>query len=362
MKHKTIKAMLISMGVMGGTAFAQEQLNVYNWSDYIAPGALKQFEKETGIKVNYDVYSSNEVLEAKLMAGRSGYDLVVPSNSFLERQIAAGIYQPIDKSKLSNYGNLDPAILKSLAANDPGNKYAVPYMWGTIGLGYNVDMIKKRLGVSSINSLDVLFDPKIVSKLKDCGVTVLDSPAEVIDIVNNYRGIDPNSQSPAELKKSAEVLRAVRPYYKYFDSSRYISDLANGEVCLVLGYNGDVLQAKTRAEEAGQGVKIDFVVPKEGTLAFLDTMAIPKDAQHPAAALKFINFILNGKNSATLSNYVFYASPNTAAEPFLDPDVKNNKAIYPPESVKDKLFVQKTNSARFDRLLTRAWTNIKTGR
>lgn len=362
MKHKTITAILVAMGVMGGTAFAQEQLNIYNWSDYIAPGAVKQFEEETGIKVNYDVYASNEALEAKLMAGRSGYDLVVPSNSFLERQIVAGIYQPIDKSKLSNYGNLDPAILKSLATNDPGNKYAVPYMWGTIGLGYNVDMIKKRLGVSSIDSLDVILDPKIVSKLQDCGVAVLDSPAEIMSIVNNYRGIDPNSQDKEELKKSSAVLAAARPYYKYFDSSRYISDLANGEICLVLGYNGDVLQAKTRAVEAGQGVKIAFTVPKEGTLAFLDTMAIPKDAQNPSAALKFINFILDGKNSAELSNYVFYAAPNTAAIPFLDPEVKNDKAIYPPESVKNKLFVQKTNDARFDRLLTRAWTNIKTGR
>ncbi len=230
MKLKTVNSMLVVMGMMSGAAYAQEELNVFNWSDYITPGAVEQFEKETGIKVNYDVYPSNEVLEAKLMAGRSGYDLVVPSNSFLERQIVAGIYQPIDKSKLGNYGNIDKTILKSLSENDPGNQYAVPYMWGTIGLGYNVDMIKERLGVSSIDSLDVIFDPTIVSKLKDCGVALLDSPAEIVNVVNNYRGINPNSQDKGELNKTAELISKARPNYKYFDSSRYISDLANGEI------------------------------------------------------------------------------------------------------------------------------------
>jgi putrescine transport system substrate-binding protein len=355
---------MVCAAVISGSVSAESKvLNIYNWSDYISPGAVEEFEKETGIKVNYDVYDSNEALEAKLMAGSSGYDLVFPSNSFFERQVKAGVYQEIDKSKLSNYKNVDQQLAKQLERHDPGNKHNVPYAWGTIGIGYNVDMVKKRLGPDfKLDSLDMLFKPEVLAKLQDCGVAVLDSPAEIMSIVNNYIGEDPNSESIKDLKASEKVMKAARPYYKYFHSSKYISDLANGDICVALGYNGDVLQAQSRADEAKQGVKVAFSIPKEGTLLWFDLMAIPADAPHPDAALKYINFILRGDVAAALSNYVYYAVPNTAATPMLDPAVSQNKGIYPTQAVKDKLFIQVAHTPKFDRYLTRAWSDIKTGR
>ena len=344
------------------TSYAEDVVNIYNWSDYMAPGTLEQFTKETGIKVNYDVYDSNEVLEAKLMAGGSGYDVVVPSNSFFERQVKAGVYQAIDKSKLSNYGNLDQTLVKQIEKHDAGNVYNIPYGWGTIGIGYNTKMVEERLGTADIDSWDILFNPSIAAKLADCGITVLDSPAEMISVVNNYRGVDPNSEDKNELDKSAKLMSSAKDNIRYFHSSKYISDLANGDVCVAIGYNGDILQSQGRAEEAGLGVDINYVVPKEGTLVWFDLMAIPADAPHPEAALKYINFILKKDVSATISNYTFYALPNTAAEPLLDDEIKNNKGIYPTQEIKEKLYVQTAHTARFDRLLTRAWTNIKTGR
>ncbi|GAA0235629.1 polyamine ABC transporter substrate-binding protein [Marinomonas primoryensis] len=344
------------------SSYAEDVLNVYNWSDYMAPGALEQFSKETGIKVNYDVYDSNEVLEAKLMAGGSGYDVVMPSNSFFERQVKAGVYQAIDKSKLSNYGNLDQTLAKQIEKHDAGNLHNIPYAWGTIGIGYNTKMIEERLGTADIDSWDVLFDPSIAAKLNDCGIAVLDSPAEVMSVVNNYRGIDPNSEDKDELVESTKLMSIAQDNVKYFHSSKYISDLANGDVCVAIGYNGDILQSQSRAEEAGQGVDIKFVIPKEGTLVWFDLMAIPADAPHPEAAHKFIDFILKKDIAAAISNYVFYAVPNTAAVSLLDEEVATNKGVYPTQEVKEKLFVQIAHAARFDRLLTRAWTNIKTGR
>ena len=344
------------------TSYAEDVVNIYNWSGYVAPGTLEHFTKETGIKVNYDVYDSNEVLEAKLMEGGSGYDVVVPSNSFFERQVKAGVYQAIDKSKLSNYGNLDQTLVKQIEKHDAGNVYNIPYGWGTIGIGYNTKMVEERLGTADIGSWDILFNPSIAAKLADCGITVLDSPAEMISVVNNYRGVDPNSEDKNELDKSAKLMSSAKDNIRYFHSSKYISDLANGDVCVAIGYNGDILQSQGRAEEAGLGVDINYVVPKEGTLVWFDLMAIPADAPHPEAALKYINFILKKDVSATISNYTFYALPNTAAEPLLDDEIKNNKGIYPTQEIKEKLYVQTAHTARFDRLLTRAWTNIKTGR
>jgi len=360
--NKKLLSIMCTVLVSGSVSAEDKVLNIYNWSDYVAPDSVANFEKETGIKVNYDVYDSNEVLEAKLMAGGSGYDLVMPSNSFFERQVSAGIYQEIDKTKLSNIGNLDAQLAAQLAKHDPGNKHNIPYAWGTIGIGYNVDMIKARLGDVEIDSLDMLFKPEAAAKLADCGIAVLDSPAEVMATVNNYMGQDPNSEKTDILEASAELMAKVRPSYKYFHSSQYISDLANGEVCVALGYNGDILQAQDRATEAGQGVNINYIIPKEGALVWFDVMAIPKDAPHPEAALKYIDYILRGDVAAALSNYVFYAVPNTAAEPMLDAEVSENKGIYPTQAVKDKLFIQVAHSKKFDRSLTRAWSNIKTGR
>jgi putrescine transport system substrate-binding protein len=360
--NKKLLSLMCATLVSGSVIAEDKVLNIYNWSDYVAPDAVENFEKETGIKVNYDVYDSNEALEAKLMAGSSGYDLVFPSNSFIERQIKAGVYEEIDKSKLSNYGNLDQQLAGQVIQNDPGNKHNIPYAWGTTGIGYNVDMIKERLGDIKIDSLDMLFKPEVAAKLADCGIAILDSPTEVMGIVNNYMGEDPNSEDLAALKASTSVLAAVQPHFKYFHSSQYISDLANGEICVALGYNGDILQAQDRAAEADQGVNIEYVVPKEGTQIWFDLMAIPKGAQHPEAALKYIDYILRANVAADLSNYVYYAVPNTAAEPLLDPEVAENEGIYPTQAVKDKLYVQVAHSPKFDRSLTRAWTNIKTGR
>lgn len=353
---------MLACAASSATLHAQDVVNIYNWSDYMAPGTLEQFTAETGIKVNYDVYDSNEALEAKMMAGGSGYDVVMPSNSFFERQVKAGVYQTIDKSKLSNIGNLDGTLLKQIEKHDAGNQHNIPYAWGTIGIGYNTQMIEERLGTSDIDSWDILFNPEIAAKLKDCGIAVLDSPAEVMSIANNYRQVDPNTEDTKELEASAKLMSQARPFIKYFHSSTYISDLANGEICVAIGYNGDILQSQGRAEEANQGVDINFVIPKEGTLVWFDLMAIPADAPHPAAALAFINYILRPEVAASISNYVYYAVPNKAAEPLLDDEVINNKGIYPTQAVKDKLYVQVAHTARFDRSLTRAWTNIKTGR
>ena len=361
MKKKTLGLML-ACAASSATVSAEQVVNIYNWSDYMAPGTLEQFTAETGIKVNYDVYDSNEALEAKLMAGGSGYDVVMPSNSFFERQLKAGVYQTIDKSQLSNVGNLDATLLKQIEKHDAGNQYNIPYAWGTVGIGYNTKMIEERLGTPELDSWDVLFNPSIAAKLQDCGIAVLDSPAEIMSVVHNYRGVDPNSEDANELAASAKLMSEARPYIKYFHSSTYISDLANGEICVAVGYNGDILQSQSRAEEAGQGIEINYTIPKEGTLVWFDLMAVPADAPHPQAALAFIDYILRPEVAASISNYVYYAVPNKAAEPLLDEAILSNKGIYPTQAVKDKLYVQVAHTARFDRSLTRAWTNIKTGR
>ncbi|MFK4754159.1 polyamine ABC transporter substrate-binding protein [Oceanobacter antarcticus] len=362
LKLSALMASVCALTAASSALAADKELNIYNWSDYIYPEAVAEFEQKTGIKVNYDVYDSNEVLEAKLMTGSSGYDLVVPTGAFLERQIQAGIYATIDSSKLSNYGNLDQTLLEKVARHDAGNAHSVPWAWGTIGLGYNVEMIKARLGEMPVDTLDLIFDPKISAKLKDCGIGLLDSPAEVMSIALNYQGLDPNSESKGDLNKAEALMKANRDNYRYFHSSQYISDLANGEICVALGYNGDILQSQSRAEEAGQGVEVAYVIPKEGTLVWFDLMAIPADAPHKDAAYQFINFVLEPKTAAGISNYVYYAVPNTAAEPFLNEDVISNPGIYPSTAVKAKLFTQQAHTAKFDRVLNRAWSNVKTGR
>ncbi|MBF9232599.1 polyamine ABC transporter substrate-binding protein [Microvirga alba] len=337
-------------------------LNIFNWSDYVAPNTIADFEKATGIKVNYDVFDSNEILEAKLLAGRSNYDIVVPTASFLERQAKAGIFRPLDKSKLENYKNLDAELLARIAQNDPKNTFAIPYMWGTIGIGYNKDKIKERLGVDTITSWDVLFKPEMSAKLKDCGIAVLDSPSEAIGTALGYLGIDPNSEKPEDLAKGTDLMKQLRPNVKYFHSSQYINDLATGAICAVVGYNGDILQARTRAEEAKNGVSIGFSVPQEGGLMWFDVMAIPKDAPHAENAHIFLNYILKPEVTAAISDKVHYANASTAATPLVSPEVRNDPGTYPSAAVRSKLFTMKAHSAKFDRLLTRAWTEMKTGK
>ena len=357
--HGLLMALTVALAA---PSTAAEVVNVYNWSDYVDPATLKAFEKETGIKVNYDVYDSNEVLEAKLMSGRSGYDVVVPSGQFLERQIKAGIFTKIDRSKLTAYGNLDGALLEKIRVYDEGNQHNVPWAWGSIGLGYNEKMIAERLGGAKLDSYDAIFKPEVAAKLADCGIALLDSPTEVLPIALNYLGLDPHSEKKADLAKAEALLKSVRPHLKYFHSSKYISDLANGEICVALGYNGDIVQAGDRANEANTGAVIRYVVPKEGSLAFFDLMAIPKDAPNPEAAHKFIDFMLRPESGAAISNFVFFAVPNTAALPLVDEAVRNNPAIYLPAESKTRIFGNKTHGAKYDRLATRAWTDIKTGR
>jgi len=351
-------------GLVSVSAYAADQkvLNIYNWSDYIAEDTVAKFEKETGIKVRYDVYDGNETLEAKLMAGHSGYDIVVPTAfPFLDRQIKAGVYMKLDRSKIPNYKNLDPKLMARVAAADPGNEHAVIWMWGTDGIGYNVKAVEKVLPNAPVNSLDMIFKPEIVSKLAKCGVTMLDSPTDVIPVALNYLGLDPDSQNPDDLKKAQDLLMSVRPYIKYFNSSQYINDLANGDICVAFGWSGDVFQAANRATEAKNGIEIKYSIPKEGTLIWFDNMAIPKDAPHPELAYQWINFVLQPEIAAANSNYVAYANPVPASKPMVDEAVRDDPNIYPSEEVMDKLFAVPTKSEKFTRLQTRAWTSIRTG-
>jgi len=352
----------LALSFSGFVAAESQTLNVYNWWDYIKPEVIKNFEADTGIKVNYDVYDSNEALEAKLMAGNSGYDLVVPSGSFLERQAKAGIYQELDRSKLSNYSNLDPTLLKKAEINDPGNRVGVPYAWGTIGLGYNEDMLRQRLGDRPFNTLDLIFDQEISSKLEDCGIALLDSPSEIMAITLNYLGLDPNSEDSADLSKATDLFKKVRGNIKYFNSGNLVQDLVNGDVCVTIGYNGDLLRAQKRADEAGVKSTLKYAIPKEGTIAWFDLVAIPADSTNSDAAHQFINYLLKPENAADISNFVMYAVPNTKVEPFLDEAIRTNQGIYPDEELKANLFSQKAHTAKFDRRLTSAWSSIKTGR
>ncbi len=356
---------LLLAAALAGPALADETktLNVYNWSDYIADDTLSRFEAETGIKVNYDVYDSNEVLEAKLMAGRSGYDVVVPSASpFLARQIAAGVYQKIDKAKLTNYGNLDPQILAAAANADPGNQYGVPYLWGTTGIGYNPAKVKAALGPTApVDSLKLIFDPANAKKLAGCGISLLDTPQEMFPAALAYLGRDQLSREKADLDKAAEVIAAIRPFVRKFHSSQYINDLANGDLCVAFGYSGDVIQAKNRAADAKNGVEIAYSIPKEGAMIWIDMMAIPKDAPHPENALKFIDYILRPEVIAAISNAVGYANPNTLALELVDEDIRNNPGIYPPSEIRQHLFFDKPVTPQYERLRTRAWTRVKTG-
>jgi len=354
---------LLAALLIAGTGVAEEEkvLNVYNWSDYIAEDTIANFEEATGIEVNYDVFDSNEVLEAKLLAGNSGYDIVVPSASFLERQIKAGVFQELDKSKLSNYGNLDADIMARVGLHDPDNRFAVPYMWGTTGFGYNEAKVAEVMADAPVDSWRMLFDPEVVSKLSECGVTLLDAPSEVFGAVLAYMGRNPNSQDPEDLKAAEEVLDKIRPHIRYIHSSQQINDLANGEICVAMGWSGDMMIAADRAAEAENGVEISYTIPSEGTIIWFDMLAIPKDAPHPNNAHTFINFVLQPEVVAEVTNYVFYANPNAASVEFVDSEIIEDPSIYPPDEVKAKLFPDLVKSPKYDRLVTRAWTRFKTG-
>jgi putrescine transport system substrate-binding protein len=350
-------------GAAAPAAAGEEKvLNVYNWSDYIDPAVLEQFTKETGIVVRYDVFDSNEVLETKLLTGNSGYDIVVPSAYFLERQIQAGVFRTLDKSKLPNLANLDPELVARAAGHDPGNEHGVVYMWGTTGIGYDAAKVEARLPGAPVDSWALVLDPAVVSKFQDCGVSFLEDPTDMIATVLLWLGKDPNSQSEADLKLAEEKLLAIRPYIRTIHSSQYIEDLANGEVCVAVGYSGDILQAQDRAAEAGKTVDIRYSIPKEGALMWFDTLAIPADAQHPGNAHAFIDFLMRPEVAAANSDFVNYANANAAATPLVNEELRNDPGIYPPAEVKARLQPNLAKSAEFTRALNRSWTRFVTGK
>ena len=341
MLNKLFKGIVVPTVVLASMCANAEEdkvLNVYNWNEYIEPSIIPKFEKETGIKVTYDLFDSNEVLDAKLFAGKTGYDIVVPGSDFLVRQIKAGVFQPLDKSKL-------------------------PYMAGTTGIAYNIDMIEKRFGKGfRVDSWDILFKPENIAKLNDCGVAFLNAPTEVIPTVMNYLGKDPNSSKIKDYKEAEELLLSIRPYITYFHSSQNINDIANGDICITLGWSGDLMQARDRAKEANNGVRIEYVVPKEGALIFYDMMTITKDAEHVENALKFMNFLMREDISALNSSYTSYSCANKAAHPYISEEVRNNPNIFIPDEMMKKMFIKEVLPQRLLRDLNKLWDRVKVGR
>lgn len=360
MKTAAFIAAISLLALAAGPAGAAE-VRIYNWSDYIDDEILEDFTRETGIEVVYDVFDSNEVLETKLLAGSTGYDIVVPSAEFLGRQIQAGVFQKLDQSKLPNLANMWDKISRQTAKYDPDNAYSINYMWGTTGVGYNVAKVKEILGVDAVTSWDIVFNPEIVAKFKDCGVYLLDAPAEMIPAALNYLGTDPDSRKPEDIARAEELLLSIRPFIRKFHSSEYINALANGEICLAVGYSGDVIQAATRAEEAGQGVEVGYAIPKEGAMLWFDQMAIPADASNVDEAHRFLNYIMQPEVIAKATNYVAYANGNKASQPLIDEAILNDPTIYPDEATTEKLFVKLPYDPKTQRIVTRAWTKVTTG-
>jgi putrescine transport system substrate-binding protein len=344
------------------SAFAQEKVvRVYNWSDYIDDSILKDFTKETGIEVVYDVFDSNEILETKLLAGGTGYDVVVPSAEYLGRQIEAGVFQKLDKSKLPNITNMWDVISKQVATYDPDNAYSVNYMWGTTGIGYNVKKVAELLPNAPTDSWALVFDPQYAEKLAPCGIDMLDSGAEMITAALHYLGLDPNAKSAEDVEKAKDLLLKVRPFVRKFHSSEYVNGLANGDICVAVGFSGDMFQARDRAKEAGQGVEVAYSIPKEGALLFFDQLAIPADAPHVDNAHAFINYMMKPEVIAKATNYVSYANGNKASQPLINPDTLADKAVYPDDATLAKLYTKLPYDAKTQRLVTRAFTTVKTG-
>jgi putrescine transport system substrate-binding protein len=344
-----------------GAADSGKVLNLYIWSDYLAPNTLSDFERETGTKVNASYFDANETLETKLLAGSSGFDVVVPTASYFERQIKAGVYLTLDKSKLPNLKNMDPQLMERVAQHDPGNAHGVIYMWGTNGIGYNEKMVKELMPDAPLDSWRLVFDPAVASKIAKCGISVLDSPAEMMRVVLSYLGRDPNSQKPEDAAAAEDTLLKIRPYIRNINSSEYIEALANGDLCVAVGYNGDILQARDRARDANKGVDIKYIVPKEGSILWFDMLAIPKDAPHPDAAYAYLNYIMDPKVTADISNFKRYANANAASAPYVQDSVRNDPGIYPPPELRQKLAVQLADSPDQTRAITRLWQKFKTG-
>lgn len=361
---KLMRIMTVALAALGLPALAHAEdrvVNVYNWSDYIDSSILDDFTKETGIKVVYDVFDNNETLETKLLAGGTGYDVVVPSGDFLQRQIQAGVFQKLDKSKLPNLSNMWDVISERTATYDPGNEYAIDYMWGTTGIGYNVQKMKEITGSDAPPTWETIFNPANAEKFKGCGIYMLDAPKEVLAAALNYLGLDPNTHKIDEIQKAGDLLASVRPFVRKFHSSEYINALANGDICLALGWSGDIFQARNRAAEAKAGVEVGYVIPEQGAQMWFDMMAIPADAPHLEEAHAFLNYMMKPEVIAKASNYVFYANGNKASQQFIDKEVIDDKAIYPSDDVMKKLFTVTPYDQKTQRLVTRLWTKIVSG-
>jgi putrescine transport system substrate-binding protein len=365
MPRRSVIVLLAAIGC-AWSALAQAAdrvVNFYNWSDYIDPTVLADFTAQTGIRVQYDTFDSNDILETKLLAGKSGYDLVVPTAYFLERQIKAGVFQKLDKSKLPNLVNAWDEIARRLAAYDPGNQYAVNYMWGTTGIGYNAGKARAVLGAqTAIDSWDVVFKPEIIAKFKDCGVYMLDSSDDVLSAALHYLNLDPNTKDLAEIERAADVVAKVRPYVRKFHSSEYLNGLAAGDICLVLGFSGDMKQAQKRAAEANNGVEIGYTIPKEGAQLWFDNIAIPKDARNVADAHALIDYLLKPEVAARNTNFLSYANGNGASHALIDPKILGDPGIYPDATMMQRLYTITAHDQKTQRLMNRLWTRIKTGR
>jgi len=345
-----------------GASAEDRRLFIYNWTDFIGPGTIAKFEQLTGIKVVYDVYDAEETMEARLMAGSSGYDVVSASTDFFSREIRAGVFAPLDKSKLTNWKNLDPRILAIQAAYDPGNAHAVPYLHSINGFAYNVDMVMARMPNAPVDSLDMLFNPDVVSKFADCGVTLLDSAEDVLQLALKYLGLDPNSTDPRDFKAAETLLLKVRPYIRSFDSSEFMNGLANREICVAMSWSSDYAMARARARAVGITLNLAFTVPKEGANQTFSSLLIPEGAPHPQAALEFINFILRPDVIADVTNSIFYGNDNLASRPLIDPHILNDATLYPTPEVEKRLYRSAEVSAASERIRTRTWTRVKTAK
>ncbi len=357
-------AALVSMLAAGSVDAAPEKIvNIYNWSNYIDDGVLADFTRETGIKVRNDaltdIYDSNEVVFSRVIGGKTGYDIVVPTNDFLARMIEAGALAKLDKTKLPNLSHLDPELNAHMAKYDPGNQYGVIYLWGTTGIGLNRDKIRQRMAKPPVDSLAMIFDPAIVARFADCGVAMLDAPGEVIPAVLRYLGENPDDKDARVLQRAEMQLRKIRPYIRKFNSSQYIDDLANGTICLALGWSGDILQAKARAEKTGRGVVVQYLVPRQGAQMWFDSMAIPKDAPNPENALAFINYIHRPEVIARITNKVQFPNANRAADPFITQETKADPDVYPTPAMQKNLYTITPNSQAEQRLFMRVWSGFK---
>ena len=363
-KIRFLFAVAVLLSVVVPPARADERIvNFYNWSNYMAPGVLEEFTKQTGIKVVYDTFDANETLETRLLAGKSGYDLVVPTAYFLQRQIKANVFQKLDRSKLPNLANAWPFVTKQLAIYDPGNQYGANYMWGTTGIGYNVKMAQKVLGPDArIDSWDAVFKPENIARFKDCGIHMLDSADDIFPAALSYLGLDPNSTKQADLQNAADLILKIRPYVRKFHSAEYLSALATGEICLVVGWSGDIMQARSRAAEANNDIEIGYAVPKEGAQMFFDNLAIPGDAKNVSEAYELINYLYRPEVAARNSDFLSYANGNLASQKLIDPKILNDKNIYPDEPTLKKLFVITARDPATQRVINRLWTKVKTGR